>query len=259
VSLPRDLCLRTVQAVVEATGLTEVEGPQEHAGRRPHRLLSSPMSPEPVGEVRVFRGEGPVVKAVYTGIVVPQIGLDSHMLFAFTEASSALPHFTLDSVAASGYLAFHLDLLPRVDLGSHLGYLGHCFQPLTATYDRVQAMEGLSRASISPRQYALMSPWMCVSRATEQAFAAVGEAVDAYREHWQGLLAEGLPDHVLDEVSASGALADLAGRDRRNRAGVFSREIDPVWDQIARLLGDDQAEQVRLTLVDNSISEGVPA
>ena len=66
------------------------------------------MSPEPVGTVRLFSG-GPIHKLVYIGLAVPMIGLDSHMVFAFTAPDSAVPHFTLDSVLAGPHFAFHLD------------------------------------------------------------------------------------------------------------------------------------------------------
>ena len=44
----------------------------------------------PVGEARVFRGDR-IAKAVYVGLAVPQIGLDSHMVFAFSPAGVAGP------------------------------------------------------------------------------------------------------------------------------------------------------------------------
>lgn len=245
-SAPKQLCLRTLGAIVDRVGLTELTG---DAG--PYRVLRSAAVPDPVGELRVFTGGKGVAKAVYVGIAVPAIGLDSHMVFAFTGPGSAVPHFTLDSVAANGYHAFHLDLIPRAELASHLPYVDHCFTPLTAVFEDVQARDGLTPAAIGPRQRALMSPWMCVNRATPEAFPGIGDAVDAYREHWSALVSDGLPDDVLADVADT----DLARRDARNRAALFSREVDPVWDSIARLLGDEQTEQVRLQLVDDEVGE----
>ena len=72
---------------------------------------------------------------VTSTIVVPPIQLDSHMMFAFTPSDSAVPHFTLDSVRAGDHHAFHLDLIPRLDLGAHLAYMDACFTPLTPTFD----------------------------------------------------------------------------------------------------------------------------
>lgn len=240
-SLVEELCLSTVGTIVERTGLVETTG---ESG--PLLDLTSPMSPEPVGSLRVWTGGKGVAKAVYCGLAVEAIGLDSHMVFAFTDADSLVPHFTLDSVFGQGSFAFHLDLIPRLELASHLGYVDAAFTPLTDVFEEVQQREGLSPAHIGPRQRAMMSPWMCVNRATEAAFTGMGTAVSAYLEHWLRLLDGGFPQEVVD----SAADTDLAQRDLANRAALFSPAVDPVWHQITRLVGD-QAELVRAQLVDN--------
>lgn len=246
-SLASDLCRGTVDTIVERTGLVETTGDTEYDGRAPFHVLTSPMSPDPVGELRVWSGGKGVAKAVYCGLAVEAIGLDSHMVFAFTEADSIVPHFTLDSVFGQGSHAFHLDLIPRLELASHLAYLDAAFAPLTATFEEVQARPGLTPAAIGPRQRSMMSPWMCVNRATDEAFAGIGSAVSAYLDHWFALLDGGLPQEVLD--SAAGT--DVEQRDRANRAALFSSDVDPVWNMIARLIGD-QSELIRMQLVGNA-------
>ena len=240
-SLPGGLCNRTLDAIVEANGLTEVGAP--------FRSLASPMSPDPVGTVRIFRGDGAVEKVVYVGLAVPAIGLDSHMVFAFTRGDSVVPHFTLDSVQGQGSYAFHLDLIPRAELATHLAYVDWAHTPLTATYDEVEARAGLSKAAIGPRQYAMMSPWMLVHRAEEDAFAGIEDAVRAYFEHWVSLLAGDVPGEVVADVADT----DLATRDLRNRANIFNPDVDKVWAQVQQLIGAEQAEAVRTLLLDNSI------
>ncbi len=227
------LCLDALSSIVERTGLqAAVEQP-----------LTSPMSPEPVGVLRTWTGGKGVAKAVYCGLAVEAIGLDSHMVFAFTDTDSLVPHFTLDSVFGQGSFAFHLDLIPRADMGSNLAYVNQVYQPLTEVFEEVEQREGLTKAAIGPRQRAIMSPWMLTNRASEEAFLAMAGPVAAYRDHWFGLLDAGLPADLAVEP-------DLAGRDSRNRGALFSREVDPVWDTITRLIGD-QAEQIRLQLVTN--------
>ena len=121
-SLAKELCLGTLDSIVERTGLTAaVEQP-----------LTSPMSPDPVGVLRTWTGGKGVAKAVYCGLAVDAIGLDSHMVFAFTEGDSLVPHFTLDSVFGQGSHAFHLDLIPRAELASNLAYIDRVYTPLTA-------------------------------------------------------------------------------------------------------------------------------
>ena len=85
------LCDDTVDSIVARLQLTERTG---DAGG-PLMTLTSPMTPEPVGMLRLFERDG-VCTLVYVGLTVAMIGLDSHMMFAFTPEHSALPHFTLD-------------------------------------------------------------------------------------------------------------------------------------------------------------------
>ncbi len=234
-SLAQILSNNTLSAIVNRFGLIEQGAP--------HMVLVSPMSPAPVGQARVFAG-GPVHKLITIDLSVPPIGLDSHMIFAFTAPDSPIPHFTLDSVLAGPHFAFHLDLIPRVDLGANLAYLDAAFHPLTPLFDAARQIEGLTPAHLSPRQYALMSPWMLAYRATEAAFARIETAVNDYLAHWFALAERGLPDDVL----AATDLGDLPTRDRRNRAAIFNPDVDPVWAQVSRLVGPETAEKLRVLL-----------
>lgn len=235
-SLPRALWDGTLNRIVERFGLEEVPG----ADGGPWLALQSqaPMYQGSVGGTRLFRGE-PLFQVVTSNIVVPPIGLDSHMLFAFAPSASPVPHFTLDSVRAGDHYAFHLDLIPRVDLGARLAYMDHCFTPLTEAYERGEAMEGLSRAQLSPRQHAIMSPWMLAKRATREAFGGIDALVLDYLEHWFRLVDEGVPADALDGIDR----AALTDRDRRNKAIIFNRDVDKVWDQITPLVGREAAER----------------
>ncbi|WP_101896958.1 hypothetical protein [Embleya scabrispora] len=241
-TLTARLCLDVLRRLVEATDLTEATTPDTTPGHPPH-ILYSPAFPEPVGTVRVFRGTR-VAHAVYIGLTAPAIGLDSHMVFAFGPAATALPHFTLDSVAAEGRYAFHLDLVPRVDLAAHLTYMDHTHAPLMPWFERGRAIPGLSEAAIGPRQRALMSPWMLVHRATEDAFRALDPIVHAYLDHWLHLVDADLPA----PVAATLADTDPIARDHALRAALFDPDVDPVWHQVARLVGDHDAHLVRRLL-----------
>ncbi|WP_208322888.1 hypothetical protein [Mumia sp. ZJ1417] len=248
VSLPRGLCERAWERIVAERGLVEVTADDGSA----FRTLTSPMTPDPVGDVRVFvptDDSNPIGKVVYVGLAVDMIGLDSHMVFAFARDGLPIPHFTLDSVKGQGTYAFHLDLIPRADLGTHLAYLDWAHEPLTETYEEVETWEGLTKAAIGPRQNAMMSPWMLVHRADADAFVSIESAVTTYLEHWFGLLDASVPAEVLADVADT----DLPARDARNRALIFSPEVDKVWAQVARLIGDDAAEDVRAQLLDNEV------
>ncbi|GMG86305.1 hypothetical protein [Biformimicrobium ophioploci] len=237
-SLPQALAEKTRNRVVESLGLSEVAA--EDGG--PYMTLNShaPMAQGKVGEVRLYRG-GPLQQMVTCSIVVPQIGLDSHMLFAFTPAESGVPHFTLDSVGAGGHWAFHLDLIPRVDLGANLAYMDEVFTPLTDACKAGRTIDGLGEAQLDPRQLAIMSPWMLAHRASEAAFENIGPTVNAYLEHWLELLQTGVSERALEDSDS----AALAHRDVRNRAIIFSPEVDKVWDQIGGLIGAESGVALR--------------
>ncbi len=228
-SLAKTLSHGTLEKIVSRFGLREVGAP--------YLTLSNPAFPQPLGACRVFGGER-VHKVVYIGLSFPPAGLDSHMIFAFTPPDSLTPHFTLDAVLAGPHFAFHLDLIPRVDLGANLAYLNAAFQPLTPEFEAAKKIEGLTPAQLGPRQYAIMSPWMLAYRANEQAFANVAPHVDNYLAHWCQLVDTGVT------VDVHGGLAP-AERDRLNRAAIFNPEVDPVWAQIDRMLGAEVSARLR--------------
>ena len=237
-TLAADLCSHTLERIQQRFDLREIGSP--------HITLTNERMPQPVGSCRLFTG-GPVAKLVYIGLTVPFINLDSHMIFAFTAPDSAVPHFTLDSVFGGEHFAFHLDLIPRVDLGANLDYINAALQPLTEEFQAVKAIEGLSPAHLSPRQYAIMSPWMLAYRANETAFAAIEKSVNVYLDHWFNLAANGL--------SAEASAEALAERDRRNRAILFSPEVDPVWEKVDRLVGAEMSARLRGILQSQAVEE----
>jgi hypothetical protein len=238
-SLPQQLSLGTLDKIKTRFGLTEIGSP--------YLSLSSPMSPAPVGSVRLFSGDK-VHKMVYIGLVVPPIGLDSHMIFAFTKPESHIPHFTLDSVMAGAHFAFHLDLLPRADLGANLKYINAVFDNLTPIFDEAKKIEGLTPAQLGPKQYALMSPWMLAYRANESAFEQIQTPVNGYLEHWFNLVENG----VLADAIPSG---EFAARDQLNRDAIFDPEVDKVWAQVDRLIGAEMSEKLRGILRNQSVEQ----
>lgn len=235
--LSLQLCDRNVVTIAERLGLTETMG--DDGG--PFMTLFSQMGPAPVGTVRHFTG---AVTLVYVGLAVEMIQLDSHMMFAFTEPASAVPHFTVDSVFTGDTFAFHLDLIPRVDLGAHLDYMDVCFTPLTPVREAGMAIEGLQPAPISPRQWALMSEWMMVHRADESAFRAIEDTVAQYREHWFSLVDRGVPDSLLNGVTPE----QLTARNSANLSAIFNPDVDPVWANVERLVGPETSESIRSLL-----------
>jgi hypothetical protein len=233
-TLAADLAFSTLDKLRERLNLAE----------RETIPLTSPMMPEPVGKVRVFSGEK-ISKAVYIGMTVPFIKLDSHMIFAFAQPDSPIPHFTLDSVANDTTYAFHLDLIPRVDLGANLEYIDAVYGDLSEEFERAEQIEGLSKAHLNPRQLAVMSPWMLVNRAEKEAFEKIFDSVDFYLKHWFSLVENGVDVEVFGE--------NLAERDRRNREIIFNPEVDKVWSQVDRLVGAEMSAKMREILKSQSL------
>ena len=239
-TLAADLAFKTLDKIRERLNL------REHG--EPYLVLTSPMMPELVGSVRVFSGEK-LSKAVYIGMSVPFIKLDSHMIFAFTQTDSPIPHFTLDSVNNDTTYAFHLDLIPRVDLGVNLEYIDAVYGDLSEEFERATQIEGLTKAHLNPRQLAIMSPWMLVNRANEEAFRKITDSVNFYLEHWFSLLENGIGENIEHQFSPE----YLAERDRKNREIVFNPNVDKVWAQVDRLVGAEMSAKMREILKSQEI------
>lgn len=236
-SLSKALVDRTLATIMDKYELHE-----ETSDDGPYMTLNNqiPNMEGTIGSVRKYVGE-PLFQVVTCTIVVPQIGLDSHMLFAFMPSDSAVPHFTVDSVNTGDIYALHLDLIPRVDLGSRLPYMDEVFTPLTEQYKAAYALEGLTPAELDPRQYAIMSPWMVVTRADEDSFLKMTDSVDHYLEHWFTLVEKGLSAEATEGIDKD----YLIGRDQRSKSIIFNPAVDKVWDQISGLIGPEVGQELR--------------
>lgn len=236
-SLVRELSARTLARVVDGTGVTEVHDADGRA------VLDVTTEAGTSGLMRVFtRDDG--LKVVSTTLAVPARGVVTCMIFAFTAADSAVPHFTLDCGERPDGYAFHLDLVPRVELATHLSYLDEVFEPLSAAYAAGSATAGLAPTSTTRRQVAMMSPWMLVHHADEAAFRAIEPTVVAYADHWLAMLRDG----VSDQVAGSLADTDLARHDALVRANLFNPSVDPVWGRVDAMVGPDAAASMRRQL-----------
>lgn len=234
-SAAKNLSVSTLERIQQQFKMTEIG--------EPFMPFNSQMGP--VGECRIFSGDV-IKKMVYIRMTVEAFGLDSHMIFAFTAPESPIPHFTLDSVMMPEGFAFHLDLIPRVDLGANLDYIMQVFNPLDDVFAETATIEGLTPARLGPTQYAIMSPWMLAYRANADAFDAIQDPVSKYLEHWFAIVENGAPD-------AGYSSEQLAERDQNNRNAIFNPEIDKVWAQVDRLLGEDVSGQLQAILKNQDV------
>ena len=229
----------------------------------PFHTITNDAGDKDLGMTRVLVSDGLVKKVVYHAITneihppgapAPFL-LDSHMVFAFTDESSPIPHWTFDSVFSAPFYAMHLDLLPRVDLASHRPYMDYVFGHLNETFAAGKSHPGLSEAQLTPRQRSIMSQWMLAYRVHADNYPDMNVNVQAYLDWWFELVENGLPQEVLDSIQDT----DLDNRDSANRAMIFNREVDPVWDLIGPMVGDRQSELLRAQLETNEVVYEVPA
>lgn len=211
-------------------------------------LLAKSFGNALAGCFRLWDGGDKLQKLVYTGIAIEAIGLDSHMIFAFTSCDSLVPTFTLDSVytrmppdmdpnfpEGGDMYAFHLDLVPKCDLGVNADYMRRCYSPMTDRQAQVLNAGGVFPAQLSPMQRAIMSPWMLAQRTTAEAYEKeIFPAASDYLEHWISLVDDGVAMDINGESGAS--------RDASNRELIFNRDIDPVWGKIDMMLGADVSD-----------------
>jgi hypothetical protein len=244
------LSLAKLEQIKERLGLTELHGEDGGPFRKVHMARDS----SECGETRILIGDGVVQKVVYHAIQAEFIGLDSHMIFAFTASDSPIPHWTFDSVMNHPTYAYHLDMLPRVDLGANRPYMDFVYGPLNEMFDAGRSHDGVTEAALGPRQRSIMSQWMLAGRVAEDVYPGMEQYVQAYLDRWFDLVENGIPQDILDSIKD----VDLAARDAANRAIIFNREVDPVWDLIGPLVGDRGSEMLRAQLETNSVVEDVP-
>lgn len=233
------LAARTLARLVEGSGAVE----RTAADGGP---VFSVETEHAVATVRVH--EAPGVRVVSTFMSAKQRVHDTHGVFAYTASDSVLPHFSLDcSDRAEGQHAFHVDLLPRVELATAVAYLDEVYGPLKAAHGAADGIDGLTPAPDRSRRQALMSPWLLVHLATGPALEAVGPIVDAYADRWLDLLERGVSAGALASVAAGGV--DLVARDALVRRHLCSPEVDPVWGRVVAMLGPDHTHTLQSHLL----------
>ena len=201
-----------------------------------------------IGEFRVFsRPGGP--RVVYSALSIDDFGMDTHQVYAFTDADSAVPHLFVDTAISpntDGTFHFGLDLVARVDLAASFDYTQAVYGPLTDVRGDALATPGvLPVPSLGPLQWSLRSPWMLAAIAAPGDLKALAPAVDAYVDQWLNLVNSGLPQ----TAAADAQWQNVAERDRRNRAAIFSPAANPVWFLLDRLVGAEQSAAMRALLI----------
>ena len=69
--------------------------------------------------------------------------------------------------------------------------------------------------------------------------------VEAYQQHWFGLLDKGVSDAALEGVSSG----ELQQRNLRNKKIIFDPDVDPVWERITAMIGEEAVAIQRALLI----------
>jgi hypothetical protein len=82
---------------------------------------------------------------------------------------------------------------------------------------------------------------MLAYRADEDAFSQIERHVDQYLAHWFTLLENKLTVPTFESLDGY----EFATRDQRNRSAIFNPEVDAVWSQMDRLLGEETSAELQ--------------
>jgi hypothetical protein len=191
---------------------------------------------KPAGLLKVYRGKAPVEYIITTSLYVEEMGLESYMLMAFVDPSSAIPHFAFDVMTNSERGAFHVDYIPRLDLGIHPEYSKQVFEPLNDALDTLKADPDFAPGDGGRLLLSMLSPWTGLFQATPDILAGGSTLIDRYLQHWFSLIDKG--------VSATANAEALADRDRRHRLALYNEENDMLWGLLKNLIGEKDRDLI---------------
>ena len=246
----REIVTAALDRIASTLGLSEQTGADGDAAL-PLAAVGEPLDGQRIGEFRVF-GRDDGVRVVYSALSIDSFGMDTHQIYAFTPADDAVPHLFVDTAISpntDGTYHFGLDLVPRVDLGASLDYSEAVYGPITDARAEALGQPGVMPVpSLGPLQWSIRSPWMATAIVQPGDLENLGSLVAVYLDHWLSLVGDGLPDAAL----ADAEWQDVAERDRRNRAAMFSPRTNPVWILLDRLVGADTSQAMRDMLTSQS-------
>ena len=193
-----------------------------------------------LGSFRLWRGDR-VARLAHVGVSLPDGSMDAHMLVGQTPAGSAVPHLGVDVMRFPDGFAHFVDLIPRVDLVAHRGYVDRVYAGLDPHFEQFAADAAARIVPMPPSMLAYYSPWMLHHMGLPD-LTAITKAVGTYVDRFVELARDGLTG--VADVTAG----QLAERDRLHRGVLFDPDFDPVWRQVEPLLGAPAVTAIRETL-----------
>lgn len=250
------VCEQVLDTLITRFQLREVHG--RNGGD--FHPFTSPQSGQPAGGMRLWDGGDSLLKVVSVRIQNAQPLMNTFMLFALTKPDSLVPGFTLESIFMSrpgpggapavDVYAFHLDLIPKCDLGVNLPYIQRVYEPLSDVQQKALNHPGISAAVVTATQRAVTSPWTLAQRATAEAFTEVVEpTAQLYFKQWLAVQEDG-----LTSLAPTIRGMDVAQRDSENRRLIFSAEVDPVLPRLNGMIGP-QSCAAMISVLTSSVVE----
>jgi len=172
--------------------------------------------------------------------------VDTHLLFLFGRADSAVPHFHGQVVQfGPDACVYNADLIPRLDAVDWPDYFREVYGPITKAYWRV-ATDTRNVCSMAPANPAIsvyLSPWSIAAGrpATREELERVWPSIEAY----------------VDQAVALGSTLSCAGpgpaalreRDHRHMEIFHGDQLDPrAWKGVYRVVGEDVGRRVKQIL-----------
>lgn len=215
--------------------------------------LVSSLDHTDVGGVRTLLGPE-VDKAVALDLTVADGDEPSALswFYAFARTTALVPHLAVewsehgstesDEGPRVGLL---IDLLPRLDLAVNVAYVDEVYVPITEVLESGWEIDGVRAARIRRRRAICFSPWLFSVTAPLSEIDALQQVVDRCVDHWIAVTSGGVSAPV-DPVANDPT--KLVQHDRFHRNALFDEASDPRWDRIYRLLGPNDAAELRMTL-----------
>lgn len=210
------------------------------------------------GHLRILDGgtHPHLLKVVQLSLDFGSVGADAHALHIITKADSLVPHCSVEFVhydanidsprnpaqrAGIDKYGSYINLISRVDASVNQRYLHHVYDALNEGVVAIKSHTDIHNATLPLWQAACFQPWIITAMASETHFPLLRDQARKTFDQELALLSNGIPNELVSDYE----IKYVAERDRLNRLAINSPDIDPVWQRIARLTGEDDAARLR--------------
>lgn len=233
---------RLVRRVQDAVPLEE----RLSAGSEPFMPLQSITDGSPAGRLRLWTApaNSQIDRLIHVRLQSPPV--DTHLLFLFGQADSAVPHFHGQVVQfAPDACVYNADIIPRLDAVEHPEYFREVYGPVTRAYWKV-ATDQKNVCSMAPANPAIalyLSPWsIAAGRPTTKAeLDRVAPSIDAYLDQCLAL--------AKNLAYPPPPAQQMRERNRRHMQILHSDELDPrAWKGVYGILGEKVGQRIKQIL-----------